>query len=353
MTDRDEAGERPDAAISGRDVAAAVPAPAPEAEPAAALSGSAAGAPAAGGEHPAAEAGEPTVPMSRAALLPGGPPRSGDAGGETSATSPDPSVLDTPGPPAAESDLDRSAAGADPDEAAASASRLQIRRPAPAGTLIWVLLALLGFTLVVQLRSNDSEDGLATARQEDLVRILSDLEAQDSRLLSEIQALETTRQQLSSGVEGRETAMKDAGERSEELGLLAGTVPGRGPGLDILLDRVDASDILNTVQELRGAGGEVMQLNGANGEAVRIVASSYFIDASGGGIIADGERLTGPFRLLVIGQPETMSPALQIPGGVVASVKNDGGSVTMDSRSMVDVTEVRKATALQYARPVS
>ncbi|MEU4427473.1 DUF881 domain-containing protein [Actinoplanes sp. NPDC024001] len=256
-------------------------------------------------------------------------PRSGDDA--------DPPESDTPEPAPEKSDL----------------GRPRIRRPAPAGTLIWVLLALLGFTLVVQLRSNDVDHGLATARQEDLVRILSDLEAQDSRLLADIQNLEATRQQLSSGVQGREAALDEATKRGEELGLLAGTVPGSGPGLEIVLDRVKASAVLNAVQELRGARGEVMQLNGANGAVVRVVASSYFVDASGGGIIADGVHLTGPFRLLVIGQPETMRTALQIPGGVVASVQNDGGSVTMDSRSLVEVTAVRKATALQYARPVS
>ncbi|MEU4156909.1 DUF881 domain-containing protein [Actinoplanes sp. NPDC026670] len=231
--------------------------------------------------------------------------------------------------------------------------RPRIRRPAPAGTLIWVLLALLGFTLVVQLRSNDADDGLAATRQEDLVRILSDLESEDSRLLAQIQELEQSKQQLNSEVGGREAAVAEAERRSQELGLLAGTVSGRGPGLDITLSDVGASDVLNTVQELRGAGGEVMQLNGANGTAVRLVASSFFVDASGGGIIADGEHLSGPFHLLVIGPASTMSTALQIPGGVVASAKSDGGSVTMDSRSLVEVTAVRKAAALRYARPVS
>jgi uncharacterized protein YlxW (UPF0749 family) len=48
-----------------------------------------------------------------------------------------------------------------------------------------------------------------------------------------------------------------------------------------------------------------------------------------------------------------MQTALQIPGGVVASVNSLGGSVTMEPRTMVEVTAVRKATSLQYARPVS
>ncbi|GGN07312.1 uncharacterized protein YlxW (UPF0749 family) [Actinoplanes campanulatus] len=273
------------------------------------------------------------APLGEGDAQAAGVPRSGDredGEAEISATSPD---RTEPG----ESDL----------------GRLGRRWPAPAGALIWVLLALFGFTLVVQLRSNDADDGLAGMRQEDLVRILSDLEAQDSRLLTEIQELETSKQQLSSGVAGREAAQVEAEKRSQQLGLLAGTVAGSGPGLDITLSNVRASDVLNAVQELRGAGGEVMQLNGANGTSVRVVASSFFVDASGGGIIADGEQLTGPFRLLVIGPPSTMSTALQIPGGVVASVQNDGGSVTMDSRSLVEVTAVRKAAALRYARPVS
>jgi uncharacterized protein YlxW (UPF0749 family) len=312
---------------------AAVTLPAPEVPPADAVppsAASSAGSPV--GEGEAGTSGRDAasdVPEGDLDLGVEGP----EGAGETSAPSPDPSIS----VPKAESDLGRPAR----------------RRPAPAGTLIWVLLALLGFTLVVQLRSNDADEGLSAMRQEDLVRILSDLEAQDSRLLAEIQALEQSKQQLNSEVGGKEAAQAEALRRSQDLGLLAGTERGTGPGLDITLSDVSASDVLNTVQELRGAGGEVMQLNGANGREVRVVASSFFVDATGGGIIADGEQLTGPYHLLVIGPASTMSTALQIPGGVVASAKNDGGSVTMDSRSLVEVTAVRKAAALRYARPVS
>ncbi|WP_433790158.1 DUF881 domain-containing protein [Actinoplanes sp. CA-252034] len=322
---RDDAG-RGDAGRDGfppRSGAAGVGLPGPGAERVAV------GGPAAGtgrGSAPAVPPGDLDLEVAAAE------PRKGEPG-VTPDMSPDPSISAAAG----EGDLDRP----------------RIRRPAPAGTLIWVLLALLGFTLVVQLRSNDADDGLAATRQEDLVRILSDLESEDSRLLAQIAALQQSKQELNSEVGGREAAVAEAQRRSQDLGLLAGTVAGSGPGLDITLSDVRASDVLNTVQELRGAGGEVMQLNGANGVSVRLVASSFFVDASGGGIIADGEELAGPFRLLVIGPASTMSTALQIPGGVVASAKSDGGSVTMDSRSLVEVTAVRKAAALRYARPVS
>ena len=244
-------------------------------------------------------------------------------------------------------DSDPSAVKADAEPSAAKAPPW--RRLSSAGALIWVLLALFGFTLVVQLRSNNADEGLATARQEDLVRILSDLEARDQRLQAEINTLEQSQRSLTSGVQGRQAALAEADKRADELGLLAGTLPGRGPGLSVVIDpkdKVKASAVLNAVEELRGAGGEVMQIAGANGSAVRIVASTYFVDA-------EGQRLTGPYTLSVIGAPQTMQTALQIPGGVVASVNGAGGSVTMESRAMVEVTAVRKATSLQYARPVS
>src|SRR4051812_9417117 len=60
------------------------------------------------------------------------------------------------------------------------------RRISAAGTMIGLLFGLLGFGLVVQLRSHSTDPQLASARPEDLVRILSDLDARQSRLRSEI-----------------------------------------------------------------------------------------------------------------------------------------------------------------------
>ena len=263
---------------------------------------------------------------------------------------------------AKDADAGHAAASASPDSAGeapaapvvpVAAGKAGRKKLTSAGALIWVLLALLGYTLVVQLRSNDDDQGLATARQEDLVSILSDLESRDSRLQSEITSLESSQRQLTSGVSSRQAALAEAEKRADELGLLAGTLAGKGPGLKIVIDKVKASAILNAVEELRGAGGEVMELAGADGTAVRIVASSYFVDAQGGGIDADGTRLDGPWTLWVIGSPQTMQTALQIPGGVVASVQGAGGSVTMEAQTMVEVTAVRKASTLQYAHPAS
>jgi uncharacterized protein YlxW (UPF0749 family) len=95
-----------------------------------------------------------------------------------------------------------------------------------------------------------------------------------------------------------------------------------------------------------------MQITGGNGTAVRIVASTYLLDADGG-VTVDGRHLTGPYTIAVIGDPKTMRTALNIPGGVVESVSKDGGTVLVQEPGTVDVTALHPPVSLEHAKPVS
>ncbi|WP_428965409.1 DUF881 domain-containing protein [Micromonospora fluostatini] len=243
-----------------------------------------------------------------------------------------------------------------PDVPGAAAAARPVRRFGSAGVVIAVLLALLGFTLVVQLKTTSTDPSLAAARQEDLVRILSDLDQRENRLRQDIAALEESQRQLTSGVAGRQAALEEATRRADELGILAGTLPASGPGLSVRFESVskplEAFRVLDAVQELRGAGAEAMQIAGAGGDAVRIVASTYFLDAENGGLLVDGRRLSGPYTIMVIGDPDTMRTALRIPGGVVAAVARAGGNVIVEERGVVEVSALHEPTTLEHARPV-
>jgi uncharacterized protein YlxW (UPF0749 family) len=241
-----------------------------------------------------------------------------------------------------------------PDEPPPPAATRRVRLSA-AGAVIGLLLGLLGFAFVVQLRSNSTDQQLSADRPEDLVRILSDLDARKDRLSQEINTLETTQQQLAAGSQSRQAALAEASRRADELGILAGTLPAQGPGLRIEFragaKAVQASDVLDAVEELRGAGAEAMQAAGTNGTAVRIVASSSFVAGSGGGLVVDGTELTGPFTLTVIGDPQTMQIALNIPNGVVDTVHTHGGNVAITSATTVLVSALHPVTNPRYAQP--
>lgn len=231
----------------------------------------------------------------------------------------------------------------------------RLRLPTRSGALIGVLLASLGFALAVQLKSTDQGEDLQGARQEDLVQILNDLDSRKERLQRDISVLNSQKQQISSGEQGRAAALSSARDRADALGILAGTVPAVGPGLSIQLvagrERVDASVVLDAVEELRGAGAEAMQISGSGGRAVRVVASTSFVN-SGSGLAVGSARLSGPYTIEVIGDPDTMEAALNIPGGVVDTVRQSGGSVTVRDPGEVRVTALRHEVAPRYARPV-
>ncbi|MFE9656202.1 DUF881 domain-containing protein [Micromonospora sp. NPDC006431] len=246
---------------------------------------------------------------------------------------------------------------ADDAPAGSATAKPMSRRLTSAGAMIAVLLALLGFTLVVQLKTTSTDPTLAATREEDLVRISSDLDSRERRLRQDIAALEESQRQLRSGEQGRAAALEEATRRADELGILAGTLPAVGPGLSVRFEGGDKAlaptRILDAVQELRGAGAEAMQIAGADGTAVRIIASTYFVDGQDGGLVVDGRRLSGPYTVLVIGDPATMRTALNIPGGVVASVTDAGGNVIVEDREAVEVSQLHAPIKLEHARPVS
>ncbi|PZG18912.1 hypothetical protein C1I95_12705 [Micromonospora craterilacus] len=295
---------------------------------------------------------------------PAGPARPGGPAGEPDPRpeAPDPDELsplspqgrpeDDDAPPAEPIEDPPAATGAEPVAGAA-----RWRPFSSAAVMIGVLLVLLGFTLAVQLKTTSSDSSLSAARQEDLVRILYDLEAREMRLRQDITSLEESQRQLRSGEQGRQAALEEATRRADELGILAGTLPARGPGLAVRFQAgtksISASRVLDAVQELRGAGAEAMQISGGDRASVRIVASTFFLDGENGSLIVDGRRLTGPFTITVIGEPATMRTALNIPGGVVAQVAGDGGNVIVEDREVAEVSALHVPSTLEHARPVA
>jgi uncharacterized protein YlxW (UPF0749 family) len=245
--------------------------------------------------------------------------------------------------------------GTGPTEEPAAAGVARQRRISVAGAGIGLLLVLFGFAFVVQLRSNATDEQLSSARPEDLVRILSDLDARKDRLSQEISQLQTTQQQLAAGSQGRAAALDAAAKRARDLGILAGTLPAQGPGIQVQFlsgpQGLKAALILDAVQELRDAGAEALEIDGANGTTVRVVASSWFVDAPDNGLQVDGRTLTGPYWLTAIGDPQTMRTALNIPGGVVDRVHNAGGNVIVNEPGTVRISALHEAATPRYARP--
>ncbi|MFF9455208.1 DUF881 domain-containing protein [Streptomyces flaveolus] len=218
--------------------------------------------------------------------------------------------------------------------------------------IVALLLFGLGFGLAVQVASNsDSDSALRGARQEDLVRILDELDDRTQRLEDEKQGLEKQRDELENSSDQAEEARKQTLEKERQLGILAGTVAAQGPGITVTIEdtkgTVEADMLLDAVQELRAAGAEAIQVNG-----VRVVAGTYLTDADKS-VSVDGNKINAPYRFQVIGKPQDLEPALNIPGGVVQSLEKEQATVTVERSSKIVVDALRAAKRPDYARSSS
>lgn len=205
--------------------------------------------------------------------------------------------------------------------------------------LIAVACLILGFALSVQAKSTSQDSSFSSLRQSELVALLDRLNNRQDDLRKEVSRLQQEKAALNS--DDSQTARKAAQDRQQTLAILAGTEPATGPGIELVISDpnggVTASDLLNAVQELRDAGAEVLQIG-----SVRLAVDSHFVDGSDG-VLVDGKQLETPYRIKAIGDPHTLSTAMDIPGGVLESLHRAGADGTVTKSQSVAVTAVRKS----------
>jgi uncharacterized protein YlxW (UPF0749 family) len=215
--------------------------------------------------------------------------------------------------------------------------------------IIAVLTALLGFAIVLQVRQNSGSDNLANLREDDLVGILDDQNARADRLRQQIAELEDSLRQLQNSGDRSAAARQQAIQDERALSILLGTVPAAGPGVQVTVadpaGKLGPEDVLDVVEELRGAGAEAIQFG-----SVRVSTNTAFT-GSPGQVSVDGTAVTAPYVVLAIGDPKTLDTALNIPGGVADAVRNAGGQLRVDERASLTIEATRTLPTPHYASP--
>jgi uncharacterized protein YlxW (UPF0749 family) len=148
-------------------------------------------------------------------------------------------------------------------------------------------------SLVKQADAGRAQLGSRRALVSDLRRQIAALQADDLRETARGRALET---------------------RMTRLGVQAGTVPTRGPGIEVRLDdapnaktyeqRVQAPDVQKLVNALWQSGAEAVSVDGQ-----RLTSLSAIREAAGS-ITVNFASLSRPYTVQAIGDPKTMGARL-------------------------------------------
>ncbi len=215
---------------------------------------------------------------------------------------------------------------------------------------VTALAVLLGLGMSIQFRQT-RDQGLEQLREPELIGILDTVNQRAARLNDEVNALTTTRDQLRTGQADARSAVEAAQSRLDSLEVLVGTVAARGPGITVTIvdpeRKLAATTMLDAIQELRDAGAEAIQVG-----SVRVVASTSFVTTTDGRIVIGDRPLDPPLTILAIGDPQTLTAALAIPGGVSESVRQRGAAITVTPTTELVVSALHAINRPQYAQPV-
>jgi uncharacterized protein YlxW (UPF0749 family) len=237
-----------------------------------------------------------------------------------------------------------------PDDPGLQRLREALFRPSRAQVVVGVLLAALGFAAITQVRTNTTDNSYAGYREQDLVDVLSGLAGTSQKAQQEINRLESTRRQLEAKQLAQSAALAAAQKQAQELAILAGVVPVTGPGIRVTVtegpQHVNVDSVLDTIEELRSAGAEAMQVNGK----VRLVAQSS-VQSTPSGIEIDGVELTSPYVFDVIGDPHTLQGALSLSDGPISEFEDSGATVDVQEEKALDITATHKRASSQFAQP--
>ncbi|UMG92548.1 DUF881 domain-containing protein [Nocardioides sp. TF02-7] len=241
-----------------------------------------------------------------------------------------------------------------PEREPADTGRRRIRsallKPSRSQVVVAVLLALVGFAAVTQVRVNEDDDQYSGQREQDLIDIFTALSGTRQRAEEQLAELQTVRDDLRSTTSRRQAALTEAQDDVDELRMLAGLVPVTGPGIRVTITeetgRVSLSSLLDTVQELRTVGAEAMQLNAE----ARIVAQTSFEETEGG-FLVDGELVEAPYVLDVIGDPSVLASSLEFLLGPRKQLEEDGAALDVDELAALDIEAVRKLDEPDFSAP--
>jgi len=214
--------------------------------------------------------------------------------------------------------------------------------------VIGALGALLGFGLVAAAGVQQDTAALATARPDELVSVLDELQTEQERLEDQKRQLEQDLAELESG--SSDAAAAQAQQRADSLEILAGTVAAQGQGIRMTITdpagKLEGADLVDAITELRDAGAEAIQIG-----SQRVVVNTWFGDGPDGSLLVSGVKVPAPYTVIAIGDAKTMATAMQIPGGVSDSVSTAGGTVDVSQEELVRVTATVPLSTPEYAAP--
>ena len=214
-----------------------------------------------------------------------------------------------------------------------------------------LVLAILGFLVVVQARSQAQNQGLAQLSVQDLTELVANVTARNNQLRAEVATLAQQQAQVQSAVQHGDTSSSQMRSDLDHILAWSGALGVTGQGVQITVNGALPPEAVDQmVNELRNAGAEAIAVN-----SVRMVPG-VAIGGQAGNLTIDGKPIIGTTNTIVlvaIGQPETLAGSLSRAGGLIAQLASQYPTVTVrvDPADLVQVPPTDRSLTPVLGRP--
>ncbi|NLE74288.1 MAG: DUF881 domain-containing protein [Actinobacteria bacterium] len=234
-----------------------------------------------------------------------------------------------------------------------SSSARHRRNRALTTTSLFICLGVLGFLVVVLMRTQGALGNDLQARSVDeLGRLVGMLSQEVDRLQQE--ETDLTIKAIGSHYELRsdtEVVTREL-ETLKALEVLVGAVPSRGDGVRLLIgdseNHLSSYEMCLIINELRSAGAEAIVMNG------RRIDYDSGIGGKPGRLALQDSPLVTPLVVEVVGDREALLSAVKMPGGLVSMLSQLPG-VEIDVETAADISVPPRSYGLRtfdYAVPI-
>ena len=194
-------------------------------------------------------------------------------------------------------------------------------------TICLVTVALIQFKTVEKVNQTDIENMRESELREQISTWKSKYEEVNEKLADTNSKIE----EYNSKIESNEESSELLDEELKKSKLILGTTDITGDGVVITLtDKqehpIEASDLVELINELRFAGAEAISING-----VRIINMTDIVDIDTYILVKPSQRLVSPYIVKAIGNQTYLTSTLCLKdSGYIDRYNNSGKSVKLD-----------------------
>jgi uncharacterized protein YlxW (UPF0749 family) len=236
---------------------------------------------------------------------------------------------------------------------------------------IVVMTFILGAFIALALKTQNivRSENLPSSRYSGLAEAYMGMKKEIPEYQATIQGLQHTNEQLDQAVSARAPRMKVLMDQVDQDRAFAGLTDVKGPGIIVTLSDskqapketeqtvmssmimsnyvIHDVDIQRVLNELKAGGAEAFSVSGQ-----RVIATTA-IRCVGPAIQVNGVPLTSPYKLEVIGDPDTLAKSLTIAGGIADAFKvTDPAMISIQKSKALLIPAYAGAMDYKYAHPV-